>query len=161
MSLARERQRAPQEKEWEPLSGLPAEKVRPFEMAARSEIVAQPDFVSGLNVLHKDGLAESVSLRPQTNICFRFLEASQHTGVIELFLLELFSIHGLEENKAVTSDLSLEWRTQGRGWGRVGGEGGEKGEKCYSPSENKWLLFMVQVWLAIITGLCLLTGKGV
>lgn len=80
-------------------------------------------------MLHKDGLAESVSLRPQTNICFHFSEASRHTGVIELFLLELFSIHGLEENKTLTSDLSLEQRTRRWGWGRVGGEGVEKGEK--------------------------------
>jgi len=50
--------------------------------------------------------------------------ASEHTGVIELFMMALFSIHGLEENKVLPSDLSLEQSTQG-----VRGEGEEKGKK--------------------------------
>lgn len=89
-------------------SRLLADEARPFEKGARSEITVQPDFVSGPNVLHKYRLAKRAWLRPQTNICFHFSVGSQHTGVIEQFLLELFSIHGLEENKVLTSDLSLE-----------------------------------------------------
>lgn len=52
-------------------------------------------------------------------------------------MLTPFNIHGLEENKVLTSDLSLEGSTLGVGGeGKKNGGGGRGTGTCYSLAEN-------------------------